>query len=95
MFANSQPSASNFISFSTSLEQFFLTVGENNFGNKIPDFHVLKRGKRAKRGEINNDLAVFLCVFFLINNKIGSALKNSQNVMGILTELLCKLWCNF
>ena len=29
-------SASNFKSFSRSLEQFFLTVGQNNFGNKIP-----------------------------------------------------------
>ena len=35
-FANSRPSASNFKSFSQSLEQFFLTVGQNNFGNKIP-----------------------------------------------------------
>ena len=36
-FANSRRlSASNFKSFSRSLEQFFLTVGQNNFGNKIP-----------------------------------------------------------
>ena len=35
-FANSRPSASNFKSFSRSLEQFFLTVSQNNFGNKIP-----------------------------------------------------------
>ena len=35
-FANSWPSASNFQSFSRSLEQFFLTVGQINFGNKIP-----------------------------------------------------------
>ena len=35
-FANSGPSASNFKSFSQSLEQFFLTEGQNNFGNKIP-----------------------------------------------------------
>ena len=34
-FANSGPSAWNFKSFSRSLEQFFLTVGQNNFGNKI------------------------------------------------------------
>jgi hypothetical protein len=27
---------SDFKSFSRSLEQFFLTVGQNNFGNKIP-----------------------------------------------------------
>ena len=37
-FGNSRPSASNFKSFSRSLEQFFLTVGQNNFGNKIPFF---------------------------------------------------------
>ena len=36
IFANSQPSASNFKQFSRSLEQFFLTVGQNNFRNKIP-----------------------------------------------------------
>ena len=35
-FAISQPSASNFKSFSWSVEQFFLAVGQNNFGNKIP-----------------------------------------------------------
>ena len=35
-FANSRPSASNFKRFSRSLEQFLLTVGQNNFGNKIP-----------------------------------------------------------
>ena len=29
-FANSQPSASNFKSFSQPLKQFFLTVGQNN-----------------------------------------------------------------
>ena len=40
-FANSQPSVSNFKTFSRSQEQFILTVGQNNFGNKIP-FFVLK-----------------------------------------------------
>ena len=40
-FANSRLSASNFKSFSLSLEQFFLTVGQNNFGNKIPFNHKL------------------------------------------------------
>ena len=38
-FENSRLSASNFKSFSRSLEQFFLTVGQNNFGNKIPLLH--------------------------------------------------------
>ena len=36
IFANSRPSASNFKSFSRSLEHFFPNVGQNNFGNKIP-----------------------------------------------------------
>ena len=36
MFADSLPSASNFKSFSESLEQYFFTVGQNNFTNKIP-----------------------------------------------------------
>ena len=38
-FANSQPSVSNFKSFSWSIGQFFLTVlvGQNNFDNKIPN----------------------------------------------------------
>ena len=36
IFANSRPSASNFKSFSWSLEQYFLTKGQNIFGNKIP-----------------------------------------------------------
>ena len=35
-FANSRPSASNFKKLSRSLDQFFLTVGQNNFDNKIP-----------------------------------------------------------
>ena len=30
-----------FKSFSGLLEQFFLTVGQNNFGNKIPFFVIL------------------------------------------------------
>ena len=38
-FANSWPSASNFKSFSQSLEHFFLTVGQNNFDNKIPKLY--------------------------------------------------------
>ena len=37
-FENSRPSTSNFKSFSWSLDQFFLTVGQNNFGNKIQFF---------------------------------------------------------
>ena len=41
LFANSQPSASNFKSFSQSLEYFLPTVGRNNFGNKKQFFFYL------------------------------------------------------
>ena len=37
-FVNSRAPTWNFKSFSQSLEQFFLTLGQNNFGNKIPLF---------------------------------------------------------
>ena len=62
-FANSRPSASNFKSFSRSLEQFFLTVGQNNFGNidehviESADKHQQKaahEGKKQKNGLNNN-----------------------------------------
>ena len=36
-FANSRPSASNFKGSLDHPNSFFLTVGQNNFGNKIPD----------------------------------------------------------
>jgi hypothetical protein len=39
IFANSRPSASDFKKNSRSQEHFFLTVGQNNFGNKIPLLH--------------------------------------------------------
>ena len=42
VWINSRPSASNSKSFSQSLEQFCLTVGQNNLGNKIqkPEFKI-------------------------------------------------------
>ena len=53
---NSRPSASNFKSFSQSLEQFFLTVGQNNFGNKIPFFptFLVKKFNKYKVSWIEN-----------------------------------------
>ena len=56
MFANSRPSASNFNSFSQSLQQFFLTVGQKNFGNKIPFsncFNLISDEKKTSPKEIN------------------------------------------
>ena len=48
LFENSQPPALNFKSFSQSLEQFSLTVGQNNFGNKIPFIILSKKTFKYK-----------------------------------------------
>ena len=57
MFANSRPSASNFKSFSRSLEQFFLTLGKKNFGNKIPFLSVCSPAvKRTQPRYYLNDI---------------------------------------
>ena len=50
------PSASNIKSFSQSLEHFFLTVGQNNFGNKIPFFF----------GQFLFHAKTFLSIWFLL-----------------------------
>ena len=50
-FANSCPSASNFKSFSRSLEHIFLAEGQNNFCNKIPslnDYCFTRAGLQGK-----------------------------------------------
>ena len=43
IFANYRPAASNFKGFSSIRRTFFLTVGQNNFENKIP---FLKEGQQ-------------------------------------------------
>ena len=48
IFANSRPSALNFKYFSRSLEQFLLTVGLNNFGNKKPILSAVKLGNKEQ-----------------------------------------------
>ena len=48
-FANFRSSASNFKRFSQSIEQFFLTVGKNNFGNKIPKMTLESSRKLSKK----------------------------------------------
>ena len=47
IFANSRLKAENFKRFSRSLEQFFLPVGQNNFGNKIPHLPAFLRIKNT------------------------------------------------
>ena len=56
-FENSRLSASNFKSCSRSLEQFFLTVGQNNFGNKIP---VLALYKAARPAQIKEKIEILV-----------------------------------
>ena len=77
MFANSWPSASNFKSFSRSLEHFFLTVGLNNFGNKIPiqfpKYHATNTTLRILSGSstlhFTRTFFAPLCNFFLRKKK--------------------------
>ena len=47
-FANSRPIALNFKSFSQSLDHFFLTVGQDNFGNKIPFLFIVRKKNSGK-----------------------------------------------
>ena len=68
--ANSRHLASNFESFSQSLKQFVLTVGQNNFRNKIPYLHF----KRSILFSVN--LASISNAFFLNKNSIESKILN-------------------
>ena len=72
-FANSWPSASNFKSFSRSLEQFFHTVGQNNFGNKIPFIFI-------------NFFSLFRCNRLTELNLANTSITN--NSVGIIIEYL-------
>ena len=71
-FENSRPSSSNFRSFSQCLEQFFLKVGQNNIGNKIP---ILKRNYEEGRIGFKKDLEFsqenkYLITFLMKSDKI-------------------------
>ena len=73
-FANSRPSASNFKFFSRSLKQFFLTVGQNNFGNKIPFVNwnnnflfKFKKNQVFKKSFIYFFLKQFLHYIYILN----------------------------
>ena len=65
-FANSQPSALNLKSFSSSLEHLFLTIGPNNFGNKIPILGIQVHNFRWENS-------------FHIPNEIQISFKNSSS----------------
>ena len=64
-FVNSRPSASKvkFQKFFTSLEQFFLTVGQNTFGNKIP-FSAFSRLLRNFRNFYIQQIVFTICCIY-------------------------------
>ena len=62
-WTNSQHSASNFKSFSRSVEQFFLTVGQKNFGNKIPIFTLMSELKLSTANISPTDAAGLTSIF--------------------------------
>ena len=73
IFANSRPSASNFKTFSRSQEQFFLTEGKNNFGNKIPLFSflmVFHHLLSVSKINIQQSTRIWLCSCFALSNDI-------------------------
>ena len=79
-FANSRPSASNFKSFSRSLEQFFLTVGQNNFGNKIPFLTV----GQTNFGWIKKNIYhKTICILSTLDNIIFSALVSGKDDISL------------
>ena len=77
IFANSQPSALNFKSFSRSLEQFFLTVGHNNFGNKIPFF----TGKEEKNIWTKYQFSLFLGAGDVNHSSGSGSQRGSQSAL--------------
>ena len=81
-FANSRPSASNFKSFSQSLEQFFLTIGQNNFCNKIP--FLPKLFWPTVRKNCSSDCEKLLKNFFEITKTIHS----NRMIFNLFQDLL-------
>ena len=97
-FANSRPSVLNFKSFTQSLEQFFLTVGQKNFGNKIPMFHKLSLfssyflGQKNRLGDKNKYLPRAPWLIFF-NRKNRSTMQcrifSRQNFHHFFHILIC------
>ena len=87
IFANPRPSASNFKIFSWSLEQFFLTVGQNNFGNKIP--LMLKCLKLRRKKEDFWQIIIFYRGQFTSPDEITACriLENLTEVFGFPKSL--------
>ena len=101
IFWNFQPSASNFKIFSRS--QFVLTVGQNNFGNKITFLFCTTAkmtSRKTGRGNlINKNLDIWilkhlecfwLCSFQTLRNEIG---KSNYSLFKIIISGWASNWC--
>ena len=97
MFSNSQPSASNFKRFSRSLEIFFITVGQNNFGNKIPFLTslvcVYVCGKNTYANSKNLHQENLSCDIIFIQCKLCNEKINSKHQNFLLSYINNKISC--
>ena len=81
-FANSLPSTSNFKSFSRSQQQLFLTVGQNNIGNKIQNFCpcgkncFIKYLRKSSLSHLNNSN----CLGKIFNNNFTNIWETDKNL---------------
>ena len=87
-FENSRPSASNFKSFSRSLEQFFVTVGQNNFGNKIPLFFNISRTRVSLADSISDQEPIMVKrVQTLLQNRVEMTKYRKEGLFQISHSL--------
>ena len=78
---NSRPSALNFKIFSWSLEQFFLRVGQNNFGNKMPFLSCWafqSKGQESKQFQHSFDLESLR--IFSVHNSLQTAQPTLESI---------------
>jgi hypothetical protein len=99
-FADSRPSASNFKSFSQSLEHFFLTVGQNNFGNKIQVFfhylHHFRNLSHLKRSQFGQRVVLPYRVEVRYRSRLvkccqtswGSSFASAQSILADLESII-------
>ena len=80
---NFRPSATNFKSFSRSLETFFLTACQNNFGNKIPIVSSIMEFK-----------AEMICSHFfqLLSQSNAWPFKTSAVVISCIKDTICVIY---
>ena len=86
-FANSRASASNSKSFSLSLEHFFLTVGQNSFGNKLPFLKTLFLQLEQKTPQINEKMLKTIRFKSSLCQKLEAELREKEDeIINTKTE---------